>query len=231
MASWLDIEFAGHDFVLDAALALYWPAQDALVVSDLHLEKSTFLARFGSAVAPFDSHDTLERLAGLVARYRPKSLILLGDSFHDRGAWDRLDDRARGQLLELCAAVDDCCFVEGNHDRAMSLPECLRFEDERAIDGIVFRHEPEPSDLPQVVGHFHPSLSLSLRGHRLRGKCFAINGRMLIMPAFGSFTGGLDLRDPVYAAIDGGDAFKPYLVYKTTVAAVRFSADARSTSI
>jgi DNA ligase-associated metallophosphoesterase len=227
MASWLDLEFAGHDLVLDAGLALYWPAKDALIVSDLHLEKSTFLAQFGNAIAPFDSHDTLARLGDLVARYRPKSLILLGDSFHDRGAWERLDDRARGQLLELCAAVDDCCFIEGNHDREMSLPECLCFEDERVIDGIVFRHEPAPGDLPQVIGHFHPALSLSLRGHRLRGKCFAVSANMLIMPAFGSFTGGLDLRDPVYAAIAGGERFNPYLVYKNTVAAVRLSQGAR----
>ena len=226
MASWLDLEFAGHDLVLDAGLALYWPEKDALVVSDLHLEKSTFLAQFGNAIAPFDSHDTLERLAGLVARYRPKSLILLGDSFHDRGAWERLDDRARGQVLDLCAAVDDCCFVEGNHDRDMSLPDCLCFEDARTIDGLVFRHEPEADDTPQVIGHFHPALSLSLRGHRLRGKCFAVSDRMLIMPAFGSFTGGLDLRDPVYATIGGG-VFRPYLVYKNTVAAVRFSLEAR----
>ena len=230
MASWLDLSFAGHDLVLDADLALYWPERDALVVSDLHLEKSTFLAQFGNAIAPFDSHDTLVRLAALVAKYRPKSLILLGDSFHDRGAWERLDAAARDQLLAICASVDSCCFVEGNHDRDMSLPDCLCFEDERVIDTIVFRHEPEPSNLPQVIGHFHPALSLSLRGHRLRGKCFAVNRSLLIMPAFGSFTGGLDLRAPVYAAMAGGDPFRPYLVYKNTVAAVRFSADARSSS-
>ncbi len=227
MASWLDLEFAGHDLVLDAGLALYWPAREALVVSDLHLEKSTFLAQFGSAIAPLDTHDTLARLAGLVAKYRPKSLILLGDSFHDRGAWERLDERAKGQLLDLCARVDDCCFVEGNHDRDLSLPDCLCFEDERVIDGVVFRHEPEPSDLPQVIGHFHPALSFSLRGHPLRGKCFAVGRRMLIMPAFGSFTGGLDLRDPVYAAIGDGEPLKPYVVYKNTIAAVRFSLDPR----
>jgi hypothetical protein len=233
MASWLDLSFAGHDLVLDAGLALYWPARDALVVSDLHLEKSTFFAQFGSAIAPLDTHDTLARLQALVAKYRPKSLILLGDSFHDRGAWERLDDRAKGQLLELCGKVDDCCFVEGNHDRELfsdksgGLPDCLCFEDERVIDGVVFRHEPEPSDLPQVIGHFHPALGFNLRGHPLRGKCFAVNDRMLIMPAFGSFTGGLDLRDPVYATIGGGQPFKPYVVYKNTIGAVRFSLDAR----
>jgi DNA ligase-associated metallophosphoesterase len=227
MASWLDLSFAGHDLVLDAGLALYWPARDALVVSDLHLEKSTFLAQFGSTIAPFDSHDTLARLTALVARYRPKSLILLGDSFHDHGAWERLDARAREQLLALCAAVDDCCFIEGNHDRNLALPDCLCFEDERTTAGLVFRHEPGVSGLPQVIGHFHPALSFSLRGHRLRGKCFAVNGHTLIMPSFGSFTGGLDLRDPAFRAIDGGDPFQPYLVYKNTVTAVRFSLDAR----
>ncbi len=227
MASWLDVAFAGHDLVLDAELALYWPAVEALVVSDLHLEKSTFLAQFGSAIAPLDSHDTLQRLAALVARYRPKSLILLGDSFHDRGAWERLDPASQRQLLDICASVDSCCFVEGNHDRDLALPECLCFEDERTIANIVFRHEPEATSAPQVVGHFHPALSLGLRGHRLRGKCFAVNGRMLIMPAFGSYTGGLSLRDPVFAALAGGDPFRPYLVYKNTVAAVRFSLDER----
>lgn len=227
MASWLDVEFAGHDLVLDADLALYWPAEDALVVSDLHLEKSTFLAQYGSAIAPLDSHDTLMRLAALIARYQPKSLILLGDSFHDRGAWERLDGAAQRQLLDICASVESCCFVEGNHDRDLRLPDCLCFEDERLIANIVFRHEPEATPGHQVVGHFHPALSLSLRGHRLRGKCFAINERMLIMPAFGSFTGGLSLRDPVFTALAGNDPFKPYVVYKNTVAAVRFSLDAR----
>lgn len=227
MASWLDLEFAGHDFVLDAALGLYWPAREALVVSDLHLEKSTFLAQFGNPVAPLDTHDTLARLAALVAKYRPKSLILLGDSFHDRGAWARLDAAARDQLLELCATVDDCCFIEGNHDRDLSLPDCLCFEDERTVAGVVFRHEPGPPALPQVIGHFHPALSFSLRGHRLRGKCFAVSADMLIMPAFGSYTGGLDLRDPAYAAIGGGEPFQPYLVYKNTITPVRFSLDAR----
>lgn len=217
MASWCDIVFAGHDMVLDAGLALYWPAHDALVVSDLHLEKSTFLAQFGSAVAPYDTHDTLLRLQGLVAKYRPKSLILLGDSFHDREAWHRLDHGARSRLLDICASVDACHLVEGNHDVGLVKDGALTFCDDVTIDGVTFRHEPEGAG-PQVIGHFHPKLVTHIRGHRVAGKCFAVNRDILIMPAFGSFTGGLDLSHDAFAALAGSDPLQPYLVVGNTVA-------------
>ncbi len=219
MPSWIDVEFAGHDLVLDADLALYWPAQDALVVSDLHLEKSTFLAQFGSPVAPYDTHDTLLRLEKLLIRYRPKSLVLLGDSFHDRDAWQRLENRAREQLSSLCQSVDACHLVEGNHDLGVAMDPRLVFADDVTIDGVVFRHEPEASVLPQVIGHYHPKLTTFVRGHRLSGKCFAVNGSMLIMPAFGSFTGGLDLSHQAFADLAGDDPFRLYFVYKSTIVA------------
>jgi hypothetical protein len=220
MPSSIEVEFAGHDVVLDADLGLYWPQQEVLVVSDLHLEKSTFLAQFGSAVAPYDTLDTLVRLDRLRDRYRPKSLILLGDSFHDRAAWDRLEPRARDSVLAICASVETCHLVEGNHDLGLA-SSGLNFCEEVVMGGLVFRHEPDASGRPQVIGHFHPAVSTELRGHRLRGKCFAMNGTMLIMPAFGSFTGGLSLHDPAFAELAGSDPFRPYLVYRNTVAAVR----------
>ncbi|MBP2159171.1 MULTISPECIES: ligase-associated DNA damage response endonuclease PdeM [Asticcacaulis] len=223
MASWSDIVFAGHEMVLDAGLALYWPAKDALVVSDLHLEKSTYLAQFGSAVAPYDTHDTLLRLQALVTRYRPKTLILLGDSFHDHKAWQRLEHGARSQLLDICGSVEACHLVEGNHDVGLVKDGRLSFCDDVMIDGVTFRHEPEGSDRqvigPQIIGHFHPKLVTHLRGHRVAGKCFAVNRDMLIMPAFGSFTGGLDLTHVAFTALAGNDPFQPYLVVGNTVAA------------
>lgn len=221
MPSTIEVEFAGHDMVLDADLGLYWPAAEALVVSDLHLEKSTYLAQFGSAVAPYDTLDTLVRLDRLRDRYRPKSLILLGDSFHDRAAWARLEPAARDSVLAICASVETCHLVEGNHDLGLAGTTDLDFCDEVVLNGLVFRHEPDGSGRPQVIGHFHPSLSTELRGHYLRGKCFAVNSRMLVMPAFGSFTGGLSLKDPAFAELAGSDPFRPYLVYRNTVAAVR----------
>ncbi len=220
MASSLEVAFAGHTLVLDAELALYWPAQGMLVVSDLHLEKSTFLAQFGAAVAPYDTVDTLERLARLVVRYRPATLLLLGDTFHDRHAWNRLEDAARAQLLAICASVDHCCFVEGNHDLGVMLDPSLCFADDYVREGVLFSHETAPSALPQVIGHFHPKLRTSLRGHRLGGKCFAMNRSLLIMPAFGSFTGGLDITHEAFARLAGDDPLRPYLVHDGRMAAM-----------
>ena len=221
MTTWLDITFAGHDLVLDADLALYWPHHDALVVSDLHLEKSTFLAQFGSAIAPYDTHDTLNRLEALLIRYRPKTLILLGDSFHDKAAWHRLENDARHRLLDLCTSVGACHLVEGNHDLGL-YDAPLNFVQDHILDGIAFRHEPTTTHLPQVIGHFHPKLRLNLHGHRLTGKCFAVNHQLLIMPAFGSFTGGLDLTDDAFTRLASGNPFRPYLIHAGAIAPAPF---------
>lgn len=220
MASSLEIDFAGQRLVLDAGLGLYWPARQMLVVSDLHLEKASFLTRFGSPLAPYDTLDTLNRLEALVARYQPQSLVMLGDSFHDRHAWERLETTARQQFRTICGAVDTCHLVEGNHDIGLLSESGLNFTDSLEMDGLTFRHEPAECPEPQIIGHFHPKLRISLHGHRLTGKCFAINQNLLIMPAFGSFTGGLDMRDPVFAGLGGGDPLRPYIIHGHTIAAI-----------
>jgi DNA ligase-associated metallophosphoesterase len=221
MSSTVEIDFAGNRFVLDASLGLYWPAQEALVVSDLHLEKATYLTQFGSPLAPYDTLDTLHRLEALVARYKPRSLILLGDSFHDRGAWERLETKSRQQLVSILDSVETCHLVEGNHDLGLSKDGGLRFTDDVEIDGIVFRHEPNDSFLPQIVGHFHPKIRVNLHGHRLTGKGFAVNSKLLIMPAFGTFTGGLDITDTAFTKLAGQDYFRAYLVFKNTIKPTR----------
>ena len=221
MSSTLEIDFAGQRFVLDAGLGLYWPAKKTLIVSDLHLEKATYLTQFGSPLAPYDTLDTLNRLEVLVKKYQPKALILLGDSFHDRQALQRLEDTARHQLNAICASVETCHMVEGNHDLGLMTNSALTFRDAIEQDGIVFRHEPEASSLPQVIGHFHPKLRTSLHGHRLTGKVFAVTQSLLIMPAFGTFTGGLDITDNAFTALSGDEPFATYIVYRDTVALIR----------
>lgn len=221
MTSWLEVQFAGETLVLDAGLGLWWPERRLLAVSDLHLEKSTWLARFGAHVAPYDTADTLARLAGLVEKYRPETLLLLGDSFHDAGAPSRLDPLARLRLADICASVKECRFIEGNHDAGITVPGGMVAAVESRLGNIVFRHEPADCDLPQIVGHFHPRMKMRLRGHSLSGKCFAINDRMLVMPAFGSFTGGLDLGHDVLVALAGEQPFRPCMVYRNTITRVK----------
>ncbi|MGN6208887.1 ligase-associated DNA damage response endonuclease PdeM [Asticcacaulis sp.] len=220
MPSSLEVDFAGQRLVLDAALGLYWSARRMLVVSDLHLEKASFLTQFGSPLAPYDTLDTLNRLEALVSKYRPQSLVMLGDSFHDRHAWERLETTARQQFKAICGAVDTCHLVEGNHDIGLLSESGLTFTDSVTLDGLTFRHEPDSHAAPQIIGHFHPKLRTSLQGHRLTGKCFAINQNLLIMPAFGSFTGGLDMRDPVFAELGADDPLRPYIIHGRTIAAL-----------
>lgn len=217
MRSSLEIDFAGQRLVLDAGLGLYWPARETLVVSDLHLEKATYLAQFGFPLAPYDTLDTLNRLSALVSKYQPRTLILLGDSFHDRHAWERLDDSARQHLLAICARVDHCHLIEGNHDIDLAEDGKLQFAVDLEMDGILFRHIPETSLRPQVIGHFHPKLRTSLHGHRLTGKAFAVNPNLLILPAFGTYTGGLDLMDEVFTTLFGNAPFDTYMVFRNTV--------------
>lgn len=216
MASSIEADFSGRRFVLDADLALYWPSQETLIVSDLHLEKATFFAQFGSSLAPYDTLDTLVRLDKLVCRYTPKTLILLGDSFHDKHGWARLPFGAQHHLLNIAASVERCVFVEGNHDPADVAHPRLNYAAEVVIGGLAFRHEPEPGHGLQVVGHFHPKTRISVKGYRVAGKCFAINSGIMIMPAFGSLTGGLDLSHDAFTPF-ANTAWRSYLVYKSTI--------------
>ena len=216
MASSIEADFSGRHFVLDSDLALYWPAQEALIVSDLHLEKATFFAQFGSSLAPYDTLDTLVRLDKLVCRYKPKTLILLGDSFHDRDGWARLPFGAQHHLLNIATSVERCIFVEGNHDPADFAHPRLNYAAELEIDSLVFRHEPVRGDGQQIVGHFHPKTRVSVKGYRVSGKCFAMNDGILIMPAFGSLTGGLDLAHDAFAPF-AQSPWRSYLIYKSVI--------------
>ena len=84
------LHLAGERLQLDPAGGLFWPAQRLLAVADLHLEKGSAAAMKGQLLPPWDSTATLDRLAGLLRRYKPETVVALGDSFHDRGGAGRL---------------------------------------------------------------------------------------------------------------------------------------------
>lgn len=212
----LAIQFGNHAMQLDVSGALYWPTQRLLVVSDMHLEKSTFLAGHGSIIPPYDTLDTLDRLDDLLQRYTPRELILLGDSFHDAQAWTRLEERARQRITALSQRVEQCSWLEGNHDVALFSSHLPNMLSHRELDGILFSHEPVASSLPQIIGHYHPTTTLRLQGRHLRGKCFAQDERLLVMPSFGSYTGGLNIQDPAFVALMPNPRAL-HLIYGTTI--------------
>src|SRR5206468_8042997 len=186
------LSFAGETFFATADGALFWPAQQALLVADLHLEKASWFARFGQFLPPYDSHATLMTLARAVEETRATRLYCLGDSFHDRFGCDRLPADARSLLTELTSKLD-WTWIVGNHDPGFADHCGGRIEDEVEIAGIVLRHEAVRDDTrPEISGHFHPKFRMHLKGRQVSRRCFVVSATKLIMPAFGLLTGGLD---------------------------------------
>jgi DNA ligase-associated metallophosphoesterase len=200
------LSFAGETFQATSSGALFWPSQQALLVADLHLEKASWFARFGQFLPTYDSHATLTALAAEVDQTGATRLFCLGDSFHDRFGCDRLPDDARALLTSLTARLD-WTWIVGNHDPGFADHCGGRIEDEVEIAGIVLRHEAELDEpRPEFSGHFHPKLRLQLRGRRVSRRCFVRSATKIIMPAFGSLTGGLDAHHPEIMKSVGGNA-------------------------
>ncbi|HEY5460099.1 MAG TPA: ligase-associated DNA damage response endonuclease PdeM [Sphingomicrobium sp.] len=190
------LSFAGHDFLASPEGALHWPAQAALLVADLHLEKASWFARLGQFLPPYDSQATLQALEGEIERTGARRLYCLGDSFHDRFGCDRLPLAARDLLNSLTSRVD-WIWIVGNHDAGF-IDHCGgRIEEECEVGGVILRHEADQDDpRPEMSGHFHPKLRLSLRGRSVSRRCFVASATKLILPAYGAFTGGLDAGHP-----------------------------------
>ena len=190
------LHLAGERLMLDPSGAAYWPARGMLILADLHLEKGSAAAGRGRLLPPYDSRATLDRMALLLRHYSPKTVLALGDSFHDFGGADRLQPADRARLAAMAKAVT-FLWVLGNHDP--HLPPDLPGEvaEEFADMPLTFRHEARPGSTDsEICGHHHPKATVPVRGASVTRPCFVTDGhRRLIMPAFGSYTGGLDVAD------------------------------------
>jgi DNA ligase-associated metallophosphoesterase len=181
--------------------ALWVANAKTLIVSDLHLEKGSSYALRGQMLPPYDTHAALMKLTDLMLRLQPDIVVSLGDSFHDGGGPARMDARDR-DLLKLLMSRCDWIWVEGNHDGRA--PETLggAVRDVLHIEALVLRHEPTAGAAPgEIAGHLHPCAKVTGRGRSVRRRCFAFDGDRLVMPAFGAFTGGLNLRDEAFAPL------------------------------
>ena len=200
------LSFAGHEFKALAEGALYWPARRALLVADLHFEKASWFAVRGQMLPPYDSIATLTEVAALVDRTDARELWCLGDSFHDSAGCERLPERARTMLTGLTARLD-WRWITGNHDSAF-VDHCGgAILEEAEVDGLVLRHEADPRDpRPELSGHFHPKLRITVRGRQIARRCFVATETKLILPAFGALTGGLDAGHPEIVRAVGRNA-------------------------
>jgi DNA ligase-associated metallophosphoesterase len=193
------VDVAGVTLVADLSGALFWEEERLLVVSDLHLEKGSSFASRGVLLPPYDTVATLNRLGAVIARYDPRSVIALGDSFHDRDAHDRLSAPDRGAILGL-QVRRDWIWISGNHDPVLPSDLGGAVAHEVAVGGIAFRHEPTGA-VGEIAGHLHPKARVSTRGRSMERRCFACDGARAVMPAFGAYTGGLSIRDAAFSKI------------------------------
>ena len=204
----LNVRVMGEACVLRCSGALWLPDVGTLIAADLHLEKGSAYARRGQMLPPYDSRATLAKLRAEIEDLRPARVILLGDSFHDRGSIARLAEPDRDEI-ETLAAVGDWIWLTGNHDHeALSkigdgewlLPG--RVVEGLGVGNLRLVHEPEVGDQPgEVAGHLHPCATVVAHHRGVRRACFVTDGRRIILPAFGAFTGGLDVRHAAFAGM------------------------------
>ena len=200
------LSFSGHELMALPQGALFWPARQALLVADLHLEKASWFARFGQMLPPYDSIATLADLTAIAATTGAQEIWCLGDSFHDRHGCERLPAQAREMLNQLTASVR-WTWITGNHDAGFADHCGGEIADESEVDGLILRHEADPAETrPELSGHFHPKLRITHRGRRVSRRCFVATASKLILPAFGSLTGGLDAWHPEIVRAVGRDA-------------------------
>jgi len=193
----------GADLLADLSGALVWPERRLLAVADLHLEKGSGFASRGQLLPPYDTAQTLAQLAAVIERHEPETVVCLGDSFHDGKAAQRLGQADSERLAGLIGSRR-WIWILGNHDPAPPLHLGGAAQAELTLGPLLFRHIATAEASPgEVSGHFHPKAALNWRGRRLGGRCFIGDDRRLILPAFGAYAGGLDVRDPAIAGLFG----------------------------
>ncbi|MDP1599076.1 ligase-associated DNA damage response endonuclease PdeM [Phenylobacterium sp.] len=191
----------GAAVTLRASGALWLEEQRTLVVADLHLEKGSAYAMRGQMLPPYDTRETLRRLQAEVMATLPDAVVLLGDTFHDRKSEDRLA-RDDAQTLRSLAGATRLIWVIGNHDAdgPRALPGDVA--DELSVAGLTLRHEPvEGPQVGEVAGHLHPCARVVASRGSVRRRCFVTDGSRMVVPAFGAYAGGLNIRDAAFAGL------------------------------
>ena len=206
----LEFDLNGERLVACRDGSLWWPDARLLVVADLHLEKGSWYgSRTAQALPPYDTRATLASLRRAMEATDPATVVCLGDSFHDEDAAARIAVEDAATIVDLVGAVAAWVWIVGNHDPRPPRQWGGSVSHELASGGLVLRHEASRAPLldisGEVSGHYHPVAALTVRGRGLRRRCFATDGKRLILPSYGAYTGGLNARDPAIASLFAPD--------------------------
>jgi DNA ligase-associated metallophosphoesterase len=192
----------GARLIADVSGVAFEPDTATLLVADLHFEKGSAFAARGQLLPPYDTRETIRRLADAIRRLGARRVVALGDSFHDLGADGRMHHSDADALASLVGSVEDWLWIEGNHDPDPPARFGGRTASQTTLGPLTLRHEPVHGPAPgEVAGHLHPCARVSVRGRGFRRRCFATDGTRLVLPAFGAYTGGLNVCDPAWRGV------------------------------
>ena len=200
MASWKDdytqIKLGTETFLCHCSGIVFHEKTETLIVSDLHLEKGSSYADSGQLLPPYDSLKTLKYLCHMSFILQPKVVVALGDSFHDANGPARLGIEEH-QMINQVRVQAEWIWIIGNHDSELPPNWPDHVMQEYYIGNVVLRHEAaelKDGDV-EITGHFHPKALAKVRGKNISKRCFAFDSTRMIMPAFGSYTGGLNVLE------------------------------------
>jgi uncharacterized protein len=212
------IVLGGLSFTPDMSGALYCGEEKLLLVADLHLEQGASLARRGLHVPPYDTEATLLMLERVLAETAPQRLVLLGDSFHDADAHADVRTRDADRLRQITQSIETI-WISGNHDPKVHDALGGTCVDEMAFGGITLRHIParlKKTEM-EIAGHLHPGASIVQRGSHIRTKCFVADHRRIILPAFGSYTGALNVMSGAFTGLFDEASTQAWMIGKTAM--------------
>lgn len=198
MLDYIKLQRGTEDIWLFSRKFFWWPARKTVVVADLHLGKGQSFCKQAQLIPPYDTIDTLGRLKEIINELGPEVVICLGDSFHHNDSYDHIRKEEKELLYDLACTPSQWIWIKGNHDTALPSSVTGLKVSEFIMKPFVFAHQPLPISQSniQIVGHFHPKLTLKIRRQHIVKPCFAWNYDLMILPSFGSYTGGLEVNHP-----------------------------------
>jgi DNA ligase-associated metallophosphoesterase len=195
------LEVNGTTVVARLSGALWIEAERTLAAGDLHFEKGSAYGARGQLLPPYDTMTTLDRLEAEVEALRPERIVLMGDTFHDRWAEDRLTADVVARLAAL-AQGRAIVWLAGNHDPEPPRGLTGEVAEDLSVAELLLTHEPHTAPVPgEVAGHLHPVATVAGYGARIRRRCFLTDGRRMILPAFGAYAGGLNVADQAFSGL------------------------------
>ncbi len=198
-----------YDVVFDIEGALFIKQNRYLVISDLHFGKSISMNNNGNVIPTYDLNETILKLKKVIKKYKPLKVISLGDNFHDKYSILQLNNDFLKQLKSITKIVQ-FIWIYGNHDEDLMKKDKIsgKFIKNYREKELFFTHIKRKINdcFFEFSGHFHPKTCVLINNSRFYYKCFVLGRNFCILPSFGSYTGGLDVKSEVFKKVIDRDA-------------------------